>query len=43
MDKELLALDEKVVMESARTRDKNGFLQVKTSNLTRDHAGKSGT
>lgn len=37
MDKELLALDEKVVMESARTRDKNGFLQVKTSNLTRDH------
>lgn len=24
-------------MESARTRDKNGFLQVKTSNLTRDH------
>lgn len=37
MEKELLALDEKVVMESARTRDKNGFLQVKTSNLTRDH------
>lgn len=37
MDKELLALDEKVVMESARTRDKNGFLQVKTSNLTRAH------
>lgn len=37
MGKELLALDEKVVMESARTRDKNGFLQVKTSNLTRDH------
>lgn len=37
MDKELLALDERVVMESARTRDKNGFLQVKTSNLTRDH------
>lgn len=37
MEKELLALDEKVVMESARTRDKNGFLQVKTSNLTRAH------
>lgn len=37
MERELLALDEKVVMESARTRDKNGFLQVKTSNLTRDH------
>lgn len=37
MEKELLALDEKVVMESARTRDKNGFLQVKISNLTRDH------
>lgn len=37
MEKELLALDEKVVMESARMRDKNGFLQVKTSNLTRDH------
>ncbi len=36
MEKVTLALDEAVVRESVRDRDKNGFLNVRTSRLTRD-------
>lgn len=34
--KEVIALDADIVRESARERDKNGYLNVKTSRLTRD-------
>lgn len=36
MEKGFLALDAQIVRESVRTRDKNGYLQVKTSRLTQD-------
>lgn len=36
MEKTLLALDAQIVKESVRERDKNGYLHVKTSNLTQD-------
>ena len=36
MEKVTLALDEAVGRESVRERDKNGFLNVRTSRLTRD-------
>ena len=34
--KELIALDAEIVRESVRERDKNGYLNVRTSKLTRD-------
>lgn len=36
MAEELIALDAQIVKESVRERDRNGYLKLRTSNLTRD-------